>query len=107
MATQYKCKFCDFETNKISNMKVHINKQKFCDLRIKDKIHQYDILKICILCEKKYKNKIVHQSECNFKNTDIGSLNKKFIEMVEINTKLFQKVEENQEEIKKQKEQIK
>ena len=60
----FKCKFCDYETDKISNMKSHFEKIKYCDIRIKEKIHQCDILKICMECDEKYSNKKEHKKIC-------------------------------------------
>lgn len=91
----YKCKFCDYETNKMSNMKNHFNKKKYCDIRIKDELYQCEVFNICKFCKFKFNdlNDLkTHVVECKVAEGETIK------ELLKLNNKLLGLIEEKDKE---------
>ncbi len=58
---------CNYQTNKKSNMKNHINRKKLCSDKLKDSKIVNDILMLCNYCSKQYIDKLNHEEMCNIK----------------------------------------
>lgn len=96
MSEKYNCLFCDYKTDRISSMKSHFIKTKFCDIKITEKIYQYEILKLCFYCDEKYKDKEMHNKKCEI----LSKTQEQILKIDEIN-KMFTTKIKNLETFKK------
>ena len=96
MTIEYKCLFCDFQTNKTTNLKNHFNKKKVCDLKVKDKFYQYKMLGLCFLCDLKITSEKEHKPTCKMaENVKLNEMHQKLIEQYEENLKLKELTQTN------------
>ena len=102
---KYHCKECNYETDKHSNWKKHLETNK----HLKNRRAPHDKPKtikayICTKCNKEYKHKsrlVLHETKCNEDNKKIDLIDSQNEQIQSLTTLLEKSIHQNQENLEK------